>query len=70
MATFSILCIAVRNVYVWNTKKIHTSFLSQKCPLVRATLLNIKVKAIQLQVWTGLDGSRRLRLPDFKTIGT
>jgi len=27
-------------------------------------------KAIPLQTWTGLEGSRRLRLPDFKTIGT
>jgi hypothetical protein len=29
-----------------------------------------KGKAILLQVWTGPEGSRRLRLPDFKTIGT
>jgi hypothetical protein len=29
-----------------------------------------KGKAIPLQAWTGLTGSRRLRLPDFKTIGT
>jgi hypothetical protein len=29
-----------------------------------------KGKAIPLQAWTGLKGSRRLRLPDFKTIGT
>ena len=27
-------------------------------------------KAITLQTWTGSEGSRRLRLPDFKTIGT
>jgi hypothetical protein len=27
-------------------------------------------KAISLQAWTGLEGSKRLRLPDFKTIGT
>jgi hypothetical protein len=27
-------------------------------------------KAISLQAWTGPEGSRRLRLPDFKTIGT
>jgi len=25
---------------------------------------------IPLQAWTGPEGSRRLRLPDFKTIGT
>jgi len=30
----------------------------------------LKGKAIQLQAWTGPEGSRRLRLPDFKTIGT
>jgi len=29
-----------------------------------------KGKAIPLQAWTGPKGSNRLRLPDFKTIGT
>jgi hypothetical protein len=29
-----------------------------------------KGKAIPLQALTGHEGSRRLRLPDFKTIGT
>jgi hypothetical protein len=29
-----------------------------------------KCKAIGLQAWRGPEGSRRLRLPDFKTIGT
>jgi len=29
-----------------------------------------KGKAIPLQAWAGPEGSRRLRLPDFKTIGT
>jgi hypothetical protein len=29
-----------------------------------------KGKAIQLQALTSPEGSRRLRLPDFKTIGT
>ena len=35
-------------------------------------LLNVigKGKAIPLQAWTGPEGSRRLRLPDFRTIGT
>ena len=27
-------------------------------------------KAIPLQAWTGPEGSRSLRLPDFKTVGT
>jgi len=29
-----------------------------------------KGKAIPLQAWTDPEGSRRLRLPDFKTIDT
>jgi len=29
-----------------------------------------KGKPIPLQAWTGPEGSRRMRLPDFKTIGT
>jgi hypothetical protein len=32
--------------------------------------LNVKGKAIPLQAWTGPEGSRKLRLPDFMTIGT
>jgi len=31
---------------------------------------NGKGKAIPLQAWTGPEDSMRLRLPDFKTIGT
>jgi hypothetical protein len=30
----------------------------------------VKGKVISLQAWTGPEGSRKLRLPDFKTIGT
>jgi hypothetical protein len=30
----------------------------------------IYVNAIPLQAWTGPEGSRRFRLPDYKTIGT
>ena len=29
-----------------------------------------KSKAIPLQIWTGPEDSSRLRLPDFKTVGT
>jgi hypothetical protein len=29
-----------------------------------------KGKAIPLHAWTGPEGSKRLKLPDFKTIGT
>jgi hypothetical protein len=34
-----------------------------------ARIMNSK-KEIPLQAWTGPEGSRRLRLPDFKTVGT
>jgi hypothetical protein len=30
----------------------------------------VKAKEISAQAWTGPHGSRRLRLPDFKTDGT
>jgi len=30
----------------------------------------LKGKAIPLQAWTDPEGSRRLRLPNFKTVGT
>jgi hypothetical protein len=32
--------------------------------------LPLKGKAIPLQAWTGPEGSRRLRIPDFKTMST
>ena len=37
---------------------------------VRVAASKIEGKAIPLQPWTGPQGSRRLRLPDFKTFGT
>jgi hypothetical protein len=36
----------------------------------QVSYLQEKGKEIPLQTWTGPKGSRRLRLPDFKTIGT
>ena len=38
--------------------------------LLLLLLLQFKGKDLPLQAWTGPEGSRRLRLPDFKTIGT
>ena len=43
------------------------------CLELRGTILGgvkVKCKAVPLQAWTGPEGSRRLRLPDCKTIGT
>jgi len=33
-------------------------------------ITTVKSKAIPLQAWRGPEGSKRLRLTDFKTIGT
>jgi len=33
-------------------------------------MIGSKGKAVPLQAWTGPEGSRRLKLPDFKTVGT
>jgi hypothetical protein len=38
--------------------------------VIWSPLTHIKVKQSQLQAWTGPEGSRSLRLLDFKTIGT
>jgi len=35
-----------------------------------ASSVHLKDKAVPLQAWTGPEASRRLRLPDFKTIVT
>jgi len=34
------------------------------------TFIIIEDKAIPVQAWTGPEGSRGLRLPDFKKVGT
>jgi len=44
-------------VIVGNTSCTDTSFI-------------VKDKGFPLQAWTGPEGSRRWRLPDFKTVGT
>jgi len=38
--------------------------------VIRHTFIVSKCKYIPLQALTGPTGSRRLRLPDFKTVGT
>jgi len=45
-------------------QKLHTVIVS------RRHTKTSKGKAIPVQAWAGPEGSRRLRLPDFKTIGT
>ena len=45
------------------------AFISVSLPVFVAQQIG-KGKAISLQAWTDHGGSRRLRLPDFKTFGT
>jgi hypothetical protein len=56
-AVFKRQAINLRNCCIWLVDSIESTIL-------------IKSKAIPLQAWTGPEGSRRLRLSDFKTIGT
>jgi len=49
--------------------KMH-SFYTLKFLKLCFVLHLIKGIAIPLQAWTGPEGSRRLRLPDFKTVDT
>jgi len=51
---------------------LNSSLSDRTVPRTRSVIwaLKKKGKAIPLQAWTGPEGSRRLRFPDFKTIGT
>jgi len=46
---------------------VHNVFVPHR---LAVTPLELRGKAVLLQAWTGPEGSRSLRLPDFKTIGT
>ena len=48
----------------WNDR------MNEKCWAKRTESESTQQKAISVLSWTGPEGSRRLRLPDFKTIGT
>jgi hypothetical protein len=52
-------------IYIYTNSKFDISF-HHKISIPRIA----KVKSIPLQAWTGPQGSRRVRFPDFKTIGT
>jgi hypothetical protein len=49
--------------------KIYKDF-SQNILVVFDRNYYVKGKTIPLQPWTGPEGSRRLKLPDFGTVGT
>jgi hypothetical protein len=50
-----------------NYKKKQDKFTEKKCTIL---IKQNTFKAMPLRLWTGPEGSRRLRLPDIKTIGT
>jgi hypothetical protein len=48
------------SIYIYNISRLR----------VKPPLVELKGKATPLQAWTGPEGSRSLRLPNFKTVGT
>jgi len=65
LVKFNILSRVYLWIFLWISQE--TTVISQ---LKVKILFYLKGKAIPLQAWTGPEGSRRLRFPDFKTIGT
>jgi hypothetical protein len=57
-------------VHIYTHKQYTERHNETEYPERYTTRIHKKCKAIPLQTWTGPEGSRRLRLPDFTTIGT
>jgi hypothetical protein len=55
---------------MFNYTRINAGGLLIQPPRKPAVSATNKGKSIPLHAWTGPEGSRRLRLPNFKTIGT
>ena len=53
--------------YTHNGDDTHKNYTQKKYII---NLIRCKSKAVPLQVWTDPEDPRRLRLPDFKKIGT
>jgi len=62
------VCYAINNSDRWpSSQKLPKNF---RCSFHTNDRVKVKGKTIPLQACTDPEGSRRLRLPDFKTIGT
>ena len=61
----SVLFSEVKMLKVLHYHTMYPLYVNIRIPFIKG-----KGKAIPLQAWAGPEGSRRLRLPDFKTIGT
>jgi hypothetical protein len=48
------------------SNRVYEAYLT---PIMNQSFSAFQGKAIPVQAWTGPEDSRRLRLPDFKTIG-
>jgi len=59
-----------RDFYQQEIKNIYCPTTRKKCLKCDFEYVTKKWTANPLQAWRGPEGSRRLRLPDFKTIGT
>jgi len=64
---------------MWKCRKISRPHYARLTVILNTLLLlllllssssSLKGTAIPLQAWTGPESSRRLRLPDFKRVGT
>ena len=73
------ICLSLENYTSILVHEVFCTLLSAFWPLLlqwKATITAVQVprkvkgKAIPLQAWTDPEGSRRFRLPHFKTIGT
>jgi hypothetical protein len=64
LLTLTVAAIKKRWLHLW-IHKHNIMFLAHHASADRD-----KGKAIPIQAWTGPEDSRRLKLPDFKTIGT
>ena len=70
------MSVLARSIKLQQTDNLYETWHEHNAPIEFQTTYLIHVydddkgKAIPLQACTGPEGSRRLRLPDFKTIGT
>ena len=62
-------CVYARRANTCAISELVTAAL-MKMPYFRMSYRKGKSKTIPFQAWTGLEASRRLRLPDFKSFGT
>ena len=62
------VCVCPYNINQQDTLLLSINLFQLYKALIKPVV--VKSKAIPLQAWTGPEGSRRGRLPDFKTVGT